>query len=80
MSAIHRCPAAGCTVELTANRLACTPHWHGIPPEVRELLGKAREQYGRGSRWYRDAIIVAVSYVKGTPDEARRTALERFVP
>lgn len=36
----HRCFAAGCTAEVSADRLMCSRHWRMVPAGLRQAIGR----------------------------------------
>lgn len=64
---MHRCPAPDCTVNVSAERLACPRHWYSIPLELRREVWAAYRRDGVGSRRHGDAVEAAIAHLRGDP-------------
>jgi hypothetical protein len=57
----HRCPGAGCSAEVPADRLACPRHWYALPAPLRAAIWRAWDNgAGAGSPAHTAAIAAAL--------------------
>lgn len=49
---VHLCRWPGCTRTVSPLRWGCGAHWHKLPPDLQNRLGRAARSGGRGRPWY----------------------------
>lgn len=60
----HRCPANGCTRNVSPAMLMCRPHWYMVPRPLRDAVWSAWDNgLGAGTAAHREAILAAVEAV-----------------
>lgn len=58
----HKCPHRQCTLQVSAARLACRPHWYMLPKDLREAVWNA---YNSGDRLgHRQAVSAALTWYR----------------
>jgi hypothetical protein len=58
--ATHRCPGPACRAQVSAAKLACSPHWKQVPIEIQRRV-YATYRKGAGSPEHQEAMDAAIA-------------------
>lgn len=60
----HKCPHRQCTLQVSAGRLACRPHWYMLPKELRVEVWAAHSGPGASAVRHRQAVAAALTWYR----------------
>lgn len=62
MITMHDCPAPECGTRVSAERLACPPHWYQLPREMRAEIWAALRARSADPTRHRRAVAAALAF------------------
>lgn len=64
----HKCPGAGCEIQVDERRLACKPHWFSLPRAMRSRInGLARSRLPTADARWKEAVVQAIAWWNENP-------------
>lgn len=61
MSAMHKCPIAGCETRVLSSAVMCGHHWSRLPDSLRRQVNDVRRQHGTDNVLFKEARKEAIA-------------------